>query len=120
MNNIKLSNQAKAFIGVGLLGTSLIVGGALHDRPNKCETILVDSTELLELANDYVKTSGNIIQLGGALQPILSDLNRNNMEMKRNNCQGQVDDKYFDNWNEAYDNYRDSVLARYPFMTGWL
>ena len=108
----------------GIASAALVAGGGLfvHKQatPNQCEAIIVENTELFEIATEYVEVTDNIITLGGALQPILSDLNRNNLDLKRNGCKGQVRDRYMDTFEEAYDDYREAVLSRYPFMTNWL
>ena len=108
----------------GIASAALLTGGGIfahkQTNPNQCEAIMVDNTELFQIATEYVNNSGNIIQLGGALQPVLGDLNRNALDLKRNNCNGQIRDKYVETYDEAYAGYREAVLSRYPFMTNWL
>ena len=114
-----LDNQAKALIGVGLLGTGLIVGGVANQQPNQCEALMVDNTEILELATDYVEASDNFIVLGATLNPLLAEMNSNNLEMRRNDCQGNVRDRYITAAQQASYEYERAVKTRYPFMTNW-
>ena len=120
MNKINLSNQAKAFLGVGLLGTSLIVGGVLYERPNKCESIVIEYTDVTELATEYVEVSDNLIQLSGLLQPIMTQMNQYNLDLKKNDCRGEVSEKYQQPFVEAQKEYKETLKTRYPFMTNWL
>ena len=119
MNNI---TRNRVFAGVAT--AALVVGGGLfvhkQTTPNQCEALFVDTTQLIEIATEYVNESDNLIQLGGALQPVLSDINRNNLELKRNNCQGKVRGQYIETYDEVYNEYRETVKRNYPFMTGWL
>ena len=119
-----MNNVTRNRIIAGVATAAMVATGGLfihrHNTPNKCEAIFLDVIELTELSTEYVNESDNLIQLGGALQPILSDINRNNLELKRNDCRGKIRDQYIETYDEVYDEYRETVKTRYPFMTNWL